>query len=337
MNEVVTPVVGIDVSKSKLDIALLVKGKLKSKSLPNSRDGYAELGKWLRNQGVALDAVHVCMESTGVYSEPLALALVDMGMKVSVANPASVKGFAQGLIIRNKNDKADAAVIARYCAMMSPALWQPPPREQRQLRALSEHLASLKEVRQQQANRMEAFKFADQTEAAAEAKTHLDWLDKEIKRLQKNIDDYIDRHPDIRRDAELIESIPGLARVTAGKVLARVGDLRRFGSAKELAAYIGVTPRQRQSGSSVKGRTTISRIGCRELRAALYMPAVSAMTRNPILREFATRLKATGMPTMAVITAVMRKLVHQMYGVVRSGKPFDPNYLDKKLAIQDGI
>ncbi|GGY71166.1 IS110 family transposase [Pseudoduganella albidiflava] len=337
MNEVGTPVVGIDVSKSKLDIALLVNGKLKSKVFPNSRDGYAELGKWLKNQGVTLDLVHVCMESTGVYSEPAALALVDLGLKVSVVNPASVKGFGQSLIIRNKNDKADAAVIARYCAAIQPALWQAPSPEQRQLRAWNEHLASLKDIRQQQANRIEALEFANQGEVAAHAKTHLKWLDKEIKQLENDIDDHIDRHPDLQRDAELIESIPGLGRGTAAKVLGRVGDLRRFGSAKELAAYIGVTPRQRQSGSSIRGRTTISRMGCRDLRAALYMPAMTAIRKNPLLSEFANRLESSGMAKMAVIAAVMRKLVHQMYGVVRSGKPFDPNHLNKQLELQHGI
>lgn len=337
MNEVSTPVVGIDVSKKKLDIELLANGKRKSKVLQNNRDGYAELGKWLRNQGIGPETVHVCMESTGVYSEPLAVALIDLGMKVSVVNPGSVKGFSQSLIIRNKNDKADAAVIARYCAAMQPALWQAPSREQRQLRAWNEHLASLKDIRQQQANRIEALEFASQTEVAAHAKTHLDWLDKQIKQLEKDIDDHIDRHPDLQRDAELIESIPGLGRGTAAKVLGRVGDLRRFGSAKELAAFIGVTPRQRQSGSSVRGRTTISRMGCRELRAALYMPALTAIRRNPLLGEFANRLQSSGMAKMAVIAAVMRKLVHQMYGVVRSGKPFDPNHLNKQLEIQHGI
>jgi transposase len=337
MNLVGTPVVGIDVSKSKLDIALLKNGKLKSKVLPNSRDGHAELTKWLKNQDVPLDQVHICMESTGVYSEPVALALNDMGMKVSVVNPASIKGFGQSLNIRNKNDKADAAVIARYCAAMSPALWQAPSHEQRQLRAWNEHLASLKDIRQQQANRIEALEFANQTEVAAHAKTHLDWLDKQIKQLENDIDDHIDRHPDLRHDAELIESIPGLGRGTAAKVLGRVGNLRRFGSAKELAAYIGVTPRQRQSGSSVRGRTTISRMGCRDLRAALYMPALTAIRKNPLLSEFANRLQSTGMAKMAVIAAVMRKLVHQMYGVVRSGKPFDPNHMGKTLASEHGI
>lgn len=337
MNEVGTPVVGIDVSKSKLDVALLKNGKLKSKVLPNSKSGHAELANWLQNQDVALDEIHVCMESTGAYSEPVALALSDLGMKVSVVNPAVVKGFGQSLIIRNKNDKADAVVIARYCAAMSPAPWQPPSSEQRQLRAWNEHLASLKDIRQQQANRIEALDVSNQTDVAARAKTHLDWLDAEIKQLEKKIDDHIDHNPDLRRDAELIESIPGLGRGTAAKVLGRVGDLRRFGSAKQLAAYIGVTPRQRQSGSSVRGRTMISRIGCREMRAALYMPALTAIRRNPLLSDFANRLQSSGMAKMAVITAVMRKLVHQMYGVITTGKPFDPNHLNKRLANQDGI
>jgi transposase len=224
MNEVSTAVVGIDVSKRKLDIALLANGTLKSKVMPNTAAGYSELAKWLGIQGVALDSVHVCMESTGAYSEPVALALVDLGVKVSVVDPASVKGFGQSMVIRNKNDKADAGIIARYCAMMQPALWQPPSPEQRQLRGWNELLASLQDMRQQQTNRIEGFQFSHQTEAAERAKEQLNWFDEQIKQLQNEIDEHIDRHPDLRRDAELIESMPGLGHGTSAKELGRDGS-----------------------------------------------------------------------------------------------------------------
>lgn len=331
------PVLGIDVSKKKLDVALLVDGKLKSKVVENSSKGYADLQEWLVKQKVAVEDVHACMESTGIYSEPVAMGLQSGGMKVSVVNPGCIKGFGRSENIRNKTDNIDAALIARYCAAAAPALWVPPPLEQRQLRAWSDRLLALKDIRQQECNRIESHTFAGQTELVEHVNQHVRWLDEQISQLEKDIDDHIDRHPDLKRDVDLITSIPGLGRATAAKVLGHLGDVRRFDNAKALAAFIGVSPSQRSSGSSVRGRTMMSRVGSSTLRAALYMPGLVARRYNPLLNVFAERLLANGMAPKAVIGAVMRKLVHLIYGVIKSGKPFDPHFSNQRLVIQDGI
>lgn len=330
-------VVGIDVSKRKLDVALLANNKIKNKSVENSSKGYAELVGWLGKQSVELSTLHVCMESTGIYSEPVALGLVDLGLAVSLVNARCIKGFAQSENIRNKNDIIDSAVIARYCLKMEPELWKAPPREQRLLRGWVDRLAALKDIRQQEENRLEAHQFAGQAEVAAHVTDHVTWLNAQIKQLETDIDDHIDRHPGLKHDVDLITTIPGIGRTTAAKMIGHIGDVRRFDSAKALAAFIGVTPKQRQSGTSLKGRTTISRIGSPQLRASLYMPSIVAKRHNPILHDFAERLQANGLHNMAVLAAVSRKLVHMIYGVVCSGKPFDPNFLKSRLAIQDGI
>jgi transposase len=331
------PVVGIDVSKKKLDVALLVDGKTKSKVVENSPNGFAELEGWLVKQKISLQEAHICLESTGAYSEPVALHWFDKGIKVSLVNPNCIKSFGSSENIRNKNDQIDAALIARYCAVMAPAPWEAPSLEQRQLRAWSNRLVALQDMRQQELNRLEVHEVAEQHEIVPHVQAHIAWLDKQIAQIEKDIDDHIDRHPDLQHDAKLIESIPGLGRTTAAKILGHVGNVRRFESAKALAAYIGVTPRQRQSGSSVRGRTMMSRMGNPRLRAALFLPSLVAKRHNPILKDFGARLEAGGLSKMAVAGAVMRKLVHLVYGVVKSGKPFDPKYLGKGLAIQDGI
>ena len=332
-----TPILGIDVSKKKLDAALLDGGKLKNKVVENNKVGYAELVQWVTKQKVDVAGVHACMESTGIYSEPVAISLQGFGMKVSIVNPGCIKGFAQSENIRNKNDKLDAGVIARYCRAMHPVPWVAPPPAQRLLRGWVDRLLALQDIRQQEMNRIEAHEFAEQTELAQHAKDHVDWLDAQIEQLKKDIDKHIDSDPGMRHDVDLITSIPGLGRATAAKVLSYAGDVKRFANAKAFAAYVGVTPKQRQSGTSIRGRTMISRIGNGQLRASLYMPGVVAKTHNPILRAFAARLSEAGLCNMAVVSAVMRKLVHQIYGVLRSGKPFDANYLQSRLAIQDGI
>ena len=330
-------VVGIDVSKKKLDVALLVNGKTKSKVLENSTIGHHALLEWLTKHQVELATLHACMEATGVYYERVATALHDAGVTVSVVNPACIKGFAHSENIRNKNDAVDAALIARYCVAMKPLQWQPPPLEQRQLRAWATRIESLKEIVQQEENRLEALTQSGLDDVAAHVRQHIAWLTSEIEKLKTDVDDHIDRHPGLKHDADLMASIPGIGSTTVIRVLGQVGDLRRFDSAKAFAAFLGVTPRQRTSGTSVRGRTMISRTGNAALRAALYMPSLVACRYNPILNRFAQRLLATGMAKKAVVGAVMHKLAHLLYGVIHTGKPFDANYQSKGLAIQDSI
>lgn len=337
MEMAIAPVVGSDVSKAKLDIVLRNNGKVKSKSLKNSLDGYKDLIEWLIKQKVDPHTVHFCMEATGVYSEPFALWLHDAGYTVSVVNPGCIKGFGQSENIRNKNDEIDAGLIARFCEARRPAAWLPAPKEQRLLKGWSDRLIALKDIRQQECNRIEAHSFAGQNELVENIQAHVYWLDKQIDELEKDINDHIDRHPGLKHDADLITSIPGIGRTTAAKMLGHLGDIRRFNSAKALAAFIGLSPKQRSSGTSLRGRTTMSRIGNNSLRSALYMPGWVACRHNPLLKAFSDRLKANGMAHKAVTGAVMRKLVHLIYGVVRSGKAFDPHYLHPGLAKQDGI
>ncbi|WP_432380449.1 IS110 family transposase [Duganella sp. P38] len=332
-----TAIVGIDVGKKKLDVALLVNGKIKSKVIDNSAAGHQVLLEWLDKTKLPKAALRVCMEATGVYFEEVATTLHDAGLAVSVVNPGCIKGFGQSENLRNKTDKADAALIARYCAAMAPATWAPAPLEQRQLRAWSQRILALKDMRQQERNRLESYEASGMGEVAEHARLLIAWFDTEIKQLEDDVDDHIDRHPGLKHDAQLITSIPGIGNTTAARILGQLGDIRRFGNAKALAAFLGVTPRQRSSGTSLRGRTIISRKGSASMRAALYMPGMVASRHNPLLHQFAQRLANNGMAKKAVIGAVMHKLVHLIYGVIRTGKPFDANYLSKGLAIQDGI
>ena len=335
--ETVEAVVGIDISKKKLDVALLLNGKIKSKVVDNTAQGHQSLLAWLDKSKVARTSLHACMEATGVYYEQAALALHEAGVKVSVINPGCIKGFSQSENLRNKNDGVDAGLIARYGAAMKPMLWTPPPLEQRQLRAWTMRIQALKDMRQQELNRQEVHQTTGMTDVAGHVEQHITWLDAEIGKLEKDIDDHIDRHPDLKRDADLLSSIPGVGNLTVARILGHLGDIRRFDSAKSFASFLGVTPRQRSSGTSLRGRTMMSRTGSTSLRAALYMPSLVAAKHNPILRLFYERLRATGMAKKAVVGAVMHKLTHLIYGVIRTGKPFDANYLAKGLAIQDGI
>lgn len=330
-------VLGIDVSKRKLDVALLREGKTRSKVVENTTAGHEQLEAWLHVQGADARNTHVCMESTGPYGELIALRLSDGGWWVSVLNPAQVKGYAQGELLRNKTDRGDAALLARFCERMRPPRWIAPSAQWRQLRVKVDRIEALKQMRQQERNRLEAHQAGRSEELAKSVQEHLDWLDRKIAELQADIDEHIDRHPDLRNDAELMNSITGVGTVTTMKLLGHLGDIRRFHSAKALAVFVGVSPQRRESGTSIRGRSTISRSGNPTIRHALYMPGLVARHHNPILKEFGDRLAARGMAPKAVIGAVMRKLVHLIYAIVKSGHPFEPEFRRGGLAIQDGI
>ena len=328
--------VGIDVSKRKLDVALLNDaGKVKSKSLANDLAGFAALMTWLRERGADVASTHVCMESTGTYSDGCATAFADAGWLVSVVNPAQPKSFGQSELNRNKTDEMDAALLARYCSKMEPPAWQPPPLEYRKLRSLVDRMEALKDMRQQEANRLEATLEATAQESITE---HLKWLDVRIAELDKDIDDHIDGNKEtLGKDAKLLTSIPGIGKTTAAKVLGLLGDLRRFSSGKALAAFIGVTPRRLESGTSIRGRSSIGRAGHPRIRHALFMPTLVAAKHNPMIKAFRNRLVAAGKPKKSAALASMHKLVHLMHAIVCKGVVFDSRFNQMALDVQDGI
>lgn len=314
-------VIGIDVSKHKFDVALLRNEKLRHKSFPNTSAGHEALLVWLRELGVT--SAHACLESTNVYGEALAERLHDHGHTVSIVNPARIKGFALSELARTKTDKADAGVIARFCAALKPAPWTPDPAEIRELRALVRRLEALLDMRQQEVNRLHVAPPV----VAGTVEAHIEYLDRSIRETKQRIRDHIDNHPDLRHKKELLTSIPGIGEATIAVALAEFADITRFRNAKCLAAFVGVAPRERQSGSSVRGRTVLSKMGRGKLRKAFFMPALVALRYNPLLKAMKERMLAAGKAKMAIVGAAMRKLVHLIYGVLKSGKPFDANYV----------
>jgi transposase len=318
------PILGIDISKAKFDVALLVYGKVKkSRVFENNLVGFKALSLWLVKQDIT--HLQACMEATGTYGDELATYLYDQGFEVSVVNPAQIKSFSGAQLNRAKTDKADAKLIAQFCASMHPAAWMPPPVHVRELQALVQRLAALLQMERQEQNRFGTAAPVIQPSIKAVLAT----IKVEIKAVERMIRDHIDRHPDLKDQSKLLDSIPGIGVATIARLLAFVGDVHRFNDAKALAAFVGLNPTVHQSGSSVRGKSRLSKKGNATIRKALYMPAVVARRYNPTIKEFAQRLKKAGKSNMLIIGAVMRKLLHIIYGVLKSGKPFDANYAVK--------
>lgn len=317
------PVLGIDIAKLKFNVCLIQhNGKLKHRVFPNTLTGFEQLVDWLSKQSV--QSVHACLEATGTYGESLALFLYQAGHTVSVVNPAAIKAFAGSRLSRTKTDRVDAELIARFCQAQAPPGWTPPTQEVRELQALVRRLESLIEMRVMEENRLSSGIAVDSVRESVEE--HFFYLNEQIKRCEELIRNHINSHPTLKRQSELLDSIPGIAETTAAYLLAEITDIKQYRSARQVAAYAGLVPRERQSGSSVRGRTRLSKIGNARLRRALYFPAITALRCSPFFKAWAEGLRQRGKCKMSVIGAAMRKLIHLAYGVLKTGRPFDPEW-----------
>jgi len=315
---------GIDVSKDTLDVCLLSPDCRLTRRYSNDHKGHRALHGWIKKRCGSLRP-HACLEATGQYGESIADFLFQRHYSVSVVNPLKIKRYAQSLFIRNKTDRADAQIIASFCQQRTPALWMPPAPHYRSLKAMARRLDDLKNALIQEKNRLHAT--GGEGWVAANITCHIEYLDEAIATLKKQIQDHISQHPDLRRKRELLCTIPGIAQLTAARILSEIPDLGQFESARQLAAYSGLTPRNHVSGTSVHPRARLSKQGNVHLRCMLYMPAVVAKRYNPIVVRFYQRLVDRGLAKLAAIAACMRKLLHIVYGVLKHEAPFDPNYL----------
>ncbi len=260
--ELVLPVLGLDVAKASVQAELRTKERKVRFDFANNAKGFAQLARVLDQQGAP--KIWAGLEATGAYSQALALWLHAQGHRVSLLNPRRVKQYAQSAGRRNKTDLLDAAIIADFVCAMKPAPWQPPTLEVAQLQALVRRREELSVMLQAEKNRLEGL----------------------------------------------------LAE------MARPGQVER---ARQAAAHAGLAPRREQSGTSVRHNRGLGKEGNRYLRKALYMPALVAIKYNAPLRHFASRLRTAGKPKMSIVCAVMRKLIHIAFGVLKHQKPFNPS------------
>jgi len=309
---------GIDVSKAKLDCALMLGSKFRTKVFANSPQGFAQLAAWLQRQ--TCEAVHVGMEATGIYWETVALFLSDAGHRVSVINPALAKAHGQSLGLRRKTDAADAKLLADFCREKQPPAWRPPSDNERRLRALVRRHQGLVEMQTQEKNRRESLR--EDVRDSVEA--HLAWLAAEITRIEQAIAKLLDEDDSLRGQRDLLDSIPGLGERTIAVLLAYGVHGEHFQSARQFAAFAGLSPRLHESGSSVHRKPRMSKAGHAFLRRALYMPAMTALYKTAWGKRFRNRLAARGKPPKLIIGAMMRKLAQVAFGVVKSGAPFNP-------------
>lgn len=318
--------VGIDIAKLKFDVALQIGSKWRTRVFDNNATGFAGCLKWA--QSLAGHApLHLCMEATGIYYEALAVYLVEHGVTVSVVNPFQIAQFAKAIGERNKTDKQDAKTIARFAATQSPPAWQAPPEHTRVLRDLLRRLEGLLAMERQEKNRQAVS--SPIVQASIEAM--LSVLAEQIKAVKAAIAEQIKRHPALRDEAKRLDSIPGVGQATITLVLAEL-PLSVRQDVRRADAFTGLAPRRMESGTSVKGRSRLSKQGASRLRKGLYFPAIVACKHNPVVKAFYQRMLHNGLTKKQAVCAAMRKLLHLIIGVLKSGTPFDPSLHNIKNA-----
>ena len=243
-----------------------------------------------------------------------------MGWPPKVVNPQRTSAYADSQLNRSKTDTVDAKLLARFCDREEPSHWEPSSSEQRGLKELTRGLDQLKKERDRLNNQIGQSENPTVTDSLESV---LESVNEQIDRLEDRVDQHVRSSSTLARNRDLLETIPGIGQTTAALVLAELGDHERFESARQAAAYAGLTPAHHESGSSVHRKPHLSKVGSSRLRRALYFPAMAALRCNAAVEAFGDRLAERGKEEMVIIGAAMRKLLHICYGVLKNQTPFD--------------
>lgn len=319
-------VAGLEVSAEVLVVAL-DNGQLRSSEFPNTAAGHQQLLRFVRKHS---SECRICLESTGLYGLDAALALhAQPGIEIMVANPRSVRHFAQAMMRRSKTDPLDAQLLAEYARRMPFQPWQPPSLAGRQLCAVSRAIHQLTEINVMQKNQLHAAGATQTTPQIVlrELERSLANHQRSIQRLTRQAWELIASDSQLQQRFQLLLSFPGIAETSALQLLGELVLLSPDFKVRQWVAYAGLDPRQYTSGKSIEKKVRISKVGNRHLRRALYMPVLVAVRHNPQFRAYYRRLLAHGKIKMVALVAAMRKLLHGIYGVFQSLQPFDPDKL----------
>ena len=302
---------GIDVSKAMLDIAVLPNGEMLQ--FANDASGIDELGNRLRS--LALDLV--VMDDTGGYETAVASALVASGFRVAVVNPRQIRDFAKATGRLAKSDRIDAQVIAAFGQAIEPEIVRLPDEDARELEALLVRRRQLVAMRVQEANRLSLVQGA----MRKNIKAHIEWLEKEIDKLDVDLTAGLRKSPAWRAKDELLRSFKGVGPITSGTLLVALPELGQL-DRRAIAALVGLAPFNCDSGI-MRGRRSIYG-GRSHVRTLLYMAATTAIRRNPVIRAFYEQLKSRGKPHKVAMVACMRKMLTILNAMVRQSTPWTP-------------
>lgn len=314
--------VGIDVGATELVVSIEREGRCEEGlSFVNTTTGHKQLIKRLTKQG---RTAKVGLESTGVYSQPVALALhAAEGISVSVLNPRAVKDYARASMSRAKTDKKDASIIRSYITRMDVRAWEPPRAVIRELQAISRRIHQVKLDKQREECRHQQSLIQEQPSVAEDIRLHLEYLKQRQASLEEQALELIKSDSELEESHRLMHSITGIGNRSAPTILAEIAVLPEDMKGSQWVAHAGLDPRPRESGTSLNKPRRITKTGNRYLRHALYMPALVAIRQSAEVKGFYKHLIDQGKKPKQAIVAVMRKLLLCIHGILKSREPFD--------------
>jgi transposase len=314
-------VTGIDCSKDYLDVATIANNQGKSiGKFSNDLAGFKKLYQVVKNSSL------VVMEATGPYYMNVAYYLKEKGIAVSVVNPLVIKRFCQMKLIRTKTDKKDAIMIANYGESEKPSLWEPPSDHLLQVQQLESYLENLKKRRTMVSNQLHSFRHTGKLskELEKELEEEIAEYDDKISRKEKEIKEHLEKEH--KKLIENLESIPGIGNRSAALLTITTNGFKNFKSYKQVISYYGVAPRKYESGSSVRGRSSICKVGMAQVRKTLFMAAKSAILHNKACKDLYARLRAKGKAYRVAMIAVVNKLIKQAFAIAKSGLAYNSEF-----------
>ena len=320
-----THYVGIDISKDSFDVCLCNSGKIVCRKFSYTEEGMEDF------LGILGADSHCIMESTGVYHTRLSYYLYENKIKVSVLNPLVVKRYAQSLLVRTKTDKKDCQLLQKYGIMHQPDPWEPTPGHYVELQQMVNLQEQLLKQQTSYCNQLESINYSVKKNQLVISllREQLEQIKKNLEQLEKEMETIIRRHDNDKFDK--LMSIPGIGKKTAIVFLSVTQGLSNFSSAKQLSSYFGLAPRIYESGSSIKGRAKICKMGMGLIRKLLYMCAWSACRFNHACHILYNRLVEAGKSKKLALIAVANKLIKQAFAVIKNNTIFD-NFLILKFA-----
>jgi len=347
MKKVIKQVLGIDVAQKELVVCLgrmfegLTLELYAHKTFDNTAKGFEMMIKWVHKLTEAALPVYYVMEATGVYHESLAYYLKDNGLHVSIVLPTKINNYAKSLTIKTVTDKTAAEAIARFGLERKTEEWQKPLPVFKKLKQLTREREQLIEERTRVKNQVHAEQAeAEPNEASiARANERIELLTRQEKDINKEIKGIIKANEKVSQLVELLCSLPGVSIITTAIVLGETNGFELIRNKKQLTSFAGLDVKEKQSGTSVKGKPKISKQGCKFLRKVMHMPALAAIRHDERFKAIFTRLVSKHGIKMKALVAVQRKLLEMMYTLYKTNKKYDEDYLkneeDKKNETKD--
>jgi transposase len=334
MKKIVKQVLGIDVAQKELVVCLarlnedLSVDYVARRVFVNTRKGFDELTTWVKKHSDSSTAVQYVMEATGVYHEAIAYYLSDAKQRVSIVLPKKISHYIKTLEIKTITDRTAAEAIAQFGLERNIDEWKRPHPSFKTLRQLTRERQQVIDERTLVKNQLHAelVEYEPNASTISRLKKRVAFLDKQQKEITKEITD-ASKVVELRRPFEVLQSVPGVGMLTAASILAETNAFHLIRNKKQLVSYAGLDVREKQSGTSVRGKRKISKTGNRYLRKSLHFPALCAIRHNKRFDLFYNRLYAKHGIKMKAIVAVQRKILELTYILFKTDRVYDANYL----------